>query len=434
MSPVPVSLPFADRAAAGRALAARVRDGAGDLVDPVVLALPRGGVPVAAELAADLGAPLDVLLVRKIGLPSSPELGVGALAEDGTVAYDHAAMARLGIGAGTLSGVVETERGELERRLQAYRGDRPGPVLTGRDVIVVDDGVATGGTARAALRAVRRKHPARTVLAVPVAAPDALESLRDEADEIAALSVPVNFHSVGEWYRDFGQLDDAAVRAALERGGPRARSVRLGAARERIDAELTVPGGARGAAVVAARRGATGARLGEVAAAVAASGPAVLALDPVTGSDDDPGGPDAPYARPADTGGRILQGLRWLRDAVEAAQGPVALYGAGEAAPGALAAAAEADPGVSAVVVLGGRIDLAEPYLHRVTAPVLVLVPGDDSFVRELAEWTASRLGGPAEIRTVSGAEQLLPGGDESRAAGEAAAEWFRTRGGIGSP
>lgn len=214
MNPLPVSLPFTDRAAAGRRLAERVRSHAAE--NPVVLALPRGGVPVGAELARSLGLPLDVVVVRKIGVPGHTELGVGAIAEDGHVCFDDAALAKLRLTREHLAHTVEIERAELDRRLDAYRRGRPAADLRGRDVIVVDDGVATGGTARAALRMVHRRNPARVLLAVPVAAQSAIDALRGEADRIVALAVPENFRAVGEWYSDFGQLSDHQVMALMD--------------------------------------------------------------------------------------------------------------------------------------------------------------------------------------------------------------------------
>ena len=214
---------FADRSDAGRQLAARLLPLAGE--QPLVLGLPRGGVPVAAEIAAVLGAPLEILAVRKLGAPHNPEYGIGAIAEGGSKILDPEALALLGISNGTLRGIVERERAELERRVEAYRGDRPRPSLRDRTVIVVDDGVATGVTDTAALRAVRRDGPRRLVLAVPVCAPDSLARLREEADEVVCLTAPPQLRGVGEWYADFGQVSDDEVVAALGR----ARSRRIAA-------------------------------------------------------------------------------------------------------------------------------------------------------------------------------------------------------------
>ncbi|MEU6729141.1 phosphoribosyltransferase family protein [Nonomuraea wenchangensis] len=198
---------FADRAEAGRRLAERLLD----VHDPVVLALPRGGVAVAAPIARRLGVPLDVLVTRKIGYPRQPELGVGAVAEGGEPVFDRTLLRRLGMTPESVADVVEQERRELARRVRVYRGDRPLPALAGREVIVVDDGLATGGTARAALRAVAAAGPARVTLAVPVGALSTVESLRHEADEVVALLTPVDFRAVGQWYVHFEQLSDADV-------------------------------------------------------------------------------------------------------------------------------------------------------------------------------------------------------------------------------
>ena len=201
---------------------------------PRVFALPRGGVPVAAGVASAVGATLDVLMVRKIGHPAAPELGLGAIAEDGRGGaaepyFDPGMLATVGLTAADLAVVVDRERAELARRLVVYARRGPGggagpPAVPGRDlagelVIVVDDGLATGVTARAALRAVRARGAARTVLAVPVAAPSAAEAIKKETDEVVTLVTPRRFRSVGEWYVDFGQLTDADVLTILSSWG-----------------------------------------------------------------------------------------------------------------------------------------------------------------------------------------------------------------------
>jgi putative phosphoribosyl transferase len=179
-------------------------------------------VAVAREVADALAAPLDVLVTRKIGYPPQPELGVGAIAEGGEPVYDDALLGRLRLSRGELEPVVERERAELARRVQVYRRGRPPPEVSGRMVLVVDDGLATGVTARAALRALRARLAGRIVLAVPVAAPSSAAALRREADEVIALTAPAGFRSVGEWYAAFPQLDDAEVLALLD-GGQDAR-------------------------------------------------------------------------------------------------------------------------------------------------------------------------------------------------------------------
>ncbi|MGW0806424.1 phosphoribosyltransferase [Nonomuraea sp. NPDC002799] len=204
---------FADRAEAGALLAERLQD----VRDPVVLALPRGGVAVAVPIARRLGVPLDVLVTRKIGYPPAPELGVGAIAEGGEPVFDLQLLRRLDMTPESVADVVEQERDELARRVRVYRGDHPLPALGGREVIVVDDGLATGGTARAALRAVATAGPARVTLAVPVGALETVRSLEAEADEVVVLMTPLDFRAVGQWYVRFDQLSDDDVLELLGR-------------------------------------------------------------------------------------------------------------------------------------------------------------------------------------------------------------------------
>ncbi|QKV98874.1 phosphoribosyltransferase [Streptomyces sp. NA02536] len=208
---------FRDRRQAGRELAARLRErrDEGALPDPVVLALPRGGVAVAAEVARALDAPLDVLVVRKIGAPFHEEFGVGAMAGDGVPVVDEDSLLRLGLSESDLAAVVARERAELRRREERYRQGRPPPDTRGRTVIVVDDGLATGSTARAALRALRARDPGRLVLAVPVGAAEGLALMRSEADEVLCLHEPAAFMAVGQWYEEFDQLTDEDVLDAL---------------------------------------------------------------------------------------------------------------------------------------------------------------------------------------------------------------------------
>ncbi|MFE6281168.1 phosphoribosyltransferase [Streptomyces sp. NPDC057877] len=211
---------FHDRRQAGQELAARLRilQEKGALAHPVVLALPRGGVPVAREVAEALEAPWDVLVARKIGAPFQEELGVGAIVGDEPPVFDPVTLDRLGLSESALADVVRRERTELHRRDQLYRRGRPRPDLRGRTVIVVDDGLATGATARAAVRWVRGQEPEQVVLAVPVASPEAADLLRTEVDDVVCVTRPSGFMAVGAWYENFDQLTDDDVLAALEDG------------------------------------------------------------------------------------------------------------------------------------------------------------------------------------------------------------------------
>src|SRR4051794_35756455 len=207
---------FRDRAQAGRQLAARLTAYAGR-PDVLVLALPRGGVPVGYEVARALRAPLDVFLVRKLGVPGQEELAMGAIASGGVRVLNEEVVRTLGIPDEVVDAVAAQEQRELERRDRLYRGKRPAPQVEGRTVILVDDGLATGSTMRAAVAALRRQRPARIVVAVPVGAPQTCEDFQYEADEAVCARTPEPFHAVGAWYEDFSQTTDEEVRDLLGR-------------------------------------------------------------------------------------------------------------------------------------------------------------------------------------------------------------------------
>ena len=211
---------FADRREAGRELAARLREYAGR-PDVVVLALPRGGVPVAYEIAVALEAPLDILLVRKLGAPGQPELAMGAIATGDVCVLNRGLMRELGVGREELERVYATELEELHRRERAYRGTRPMPPLAGRTVILVDDGLATGATMLAAVTALDQQDVARVIVAVPVASRESVRGLVDEGRPVVALMVPEPFIGVGRWFVDFAPTSDEEVLALLESGWSR---------------------------------------------------------------------------------------------------------------------------------------------------------------------------------------------------------------------
>jgi predicted phosphoribosyltransferase len=207
---------FRNRMDAGRRLAASLDPWAGR-ADVLVLALPRGGVPVGFEVARRLRAPLDVFMVRKLGVPFHEELAMGAIASGGVRVLNPDIVQGLGIGEDVLGSIEARERAELARRERTYRGDRPPLDVRGRTVILVDDGLATGATMRAAVAALRRLEPARVIVAVPVAAPEICEQLRAEADDVICAMTPPSLVAVGQVYEDFSQTTDEEVRALLSR-------------------------------------------------------------------------------------------------------------------------------------------------------------------------------------------------------------------------
>jgi putative phosphoribosyl transferase len=214
---------FRDRADAGRELAGQLA--ATQLAAPLILGLPRGGIPVAAEVAAELDAPLEAFVAQKIGAPGHEELGVGAVAEGLSEPVISPVAADIGLSPADVRGLAGAARAEVSRRVDRYRGGRPLPTVANRDVVVVDDGLATGITAEAALRALHKRGAARVILAVPVGAPQTVDRLAAVADEVICAEMPPFFQAVGQWYRDFSALtDDEVVRYLASGAGGQAES------------------------------------------------------------------------------------------------------------------------------------------------------------------------------------------------------------------
>lgn len=386
LRPPPDGLRFADRHDAGRRLAGllgRFRD-----EHPVVVGIPRGGVPVAAEVARALGAALDVVVVRKIGAPNNPEYAIGALAEGGISIVSDEAVRALRLGAAELDALVGRTQAELADRLRRYRGDRAPLPVEGRTVLLVDDGLATGRSARAAAQALRRRRAARVVLAVPVAAPSSVEALHDCVDEVVCVEMPADLWAIGLWYDDFHPILDSEVAMLLEEDGVSdpalAREVTVEAGSGLVLAgDLTLPTGSRG--VVAFAHGSGSSRLSPrnraVAAALNQAGIGTLLFDLLTPSEE------VDRAKVFDIpllAQRLVAASGWLRRQPETRELPLGYFGASTGAAAALVAAAEIGPEVSAVVSRGGRPDLAGSRLSDVVAPTLLIVGGDDSQVLEL--------------------------------------------------
>lgn len=214
MSSNRISVPIKNREVAGQSLAEALQSYQGRK-DLLVLALPRGGVPVAYEVARQLAAPLDLMLVRKLGTPGHKELAMGAIASGGYRVINDHIVSSMGISDEAIEREAEEEQVEMERRETTYRGDRPRPEVKGKQVILVDDGVATGATIRAAIVALRKQDPAGVIVAVPVAPPDTVEKLRQEADEVICPATPEPFNAIGAWYVEFPQVSDSEVQEFL---------------------------------------------------------------------------------------------------------------------------------------------------------------------------------------------------------------------------
>jgi putative phosphoribosyl transferase len=404
----------------------------------VVLGLPRGGVPVAAEVADALGAPLDVIVVRKLGVPSQPELGMGAIGEDGVRVLDLEMVRRAGVTPSAVEVVEHRERAELERRVQRFRGDRPPVPIEGRTAIIVDDGVATGGTARAAVQVARAHGAARVVLAVPIAAPEAVRDLAGVADDVIALETPEFMRAIGYWYDDFTQTSDEDVVALLSRahertaaGSPSGRvttaqvlHVTIPVGRVTLAGRLDVPPSSRGLVVFVHGSGSSrlSPRNRHVAGYLGASGFATLLFDLLTADEERARRNVFDIELLAD---RLRSVTSWLAGQHEVRGLPIGYFGASTGAAAALVAAADPDAPVAAVVSRGGRPDLAGQYLEAVQAPTLLIVGSEDREVLALNRAAAARMSCTREIRVVTGATHLFgePGALDRVA--QLAGEWF---------
>jgi putative phosphoribosyl transferase len=425
-------VPFQDRRDAGRQLGRRMAPLAGR--DVVVLGLPRGGVPVAAEVARALGAPLDVVLVRKLGLPRRPELAMGAVGEDGVVVLNEDVLEAARVDEATLAEVERRERAELERRARQLRGDRPRLSLEGRTAVVVDDGVATGATARAACEVVRAHGAARVVLAVPVGSPHALADIAPTVDEVVCLDSPQRFAAVGQAYADFRATEEEEVLALLRRPAPapaaqvptpRDEDVVTDAGPDGLPGHLTVPEHAVGLVVFAHGTGSGrhSPRNRAVAEVLHCAGMATLLVDLLTPAEETARGPVFDVELLA---GRLGAVARWATAEPSCAGLPLGYFGASTGAAAALVAAAR-DDAVRAVVSRGGRPDLAGPALAEVRAPTLLVVGGHDEQVLELNREAQARLRCTNRLAVVPGASHLFEEPGTLRAAAELARDWFAT-------
>ena len=433
---------FADRDDAGRRLAARLEHLRGEPV--VVLGLPRGGVPVASQVAQALGAALDVIVVRKLGVPFQPELGMGAVGEDGVRVINPAIIDRAGVPETEVAAVQAREQAAVEARAARYRAGRPRQPLEGRVAVVVDDGIATGSTARAACQIARALGAARVVLAVPVAPPGWQARIGADADELVCVGTPEGFFAIGQFYAEFPQVSDEEVIACLDRAAappspaqagtappastadPPARSeeVEPHAGAVRLAGYLAVPANSRGIVVFAHGSGSSrhSSRNRHVAGILNDAGLGTLLFDLLTPEEE------LHRANVFDIGllaGRLAEVTGWLRAQPRAAQAAIGYFGASTGAAAALRAAAEPGAGIAAVVSRGGRPDLARPRLAAVTAPTLLIVGGHDEVVLDLNRRAQAELRCENDLAVVPGATHLFEEPGTLAAAAGLARDWF---------
>ncbi|HVB45922.1 MAG TPA: phosphoribosyltransferase family protein [Streptosporangiaceae bacterium] len=435
---------FTDRTDAGRRLAEQLeylRDS-----DVVVLGLPRGGVPVAFEVAQALSAPLDVLVVRKLGVPFQPELAMGAIGEGGVRVLNEDVIRRAGITDQEIAVVEERERADLDRQAQQFRAGRAGLDLAGRTVVVVDDGIATGSTASAACQVARQQGAAWVILAVPVGAPDSVAELRSDYDEVVCLEAPASFAAVGTWYQDFSHVPDTEVSELLQRAAkprpatsnhaatqdPQASSgssgrdehVEVQAGALMLAGHLSIPAGAPGTVLFVHGSGSSrhSPRNRFVAEQFNEAGLGTLLFDLLTSAEE----LDRANVFDVETlASRLTAVTSWLRGQPGGVHTAIGYFGASTGAAAALWSAAAPDAHIDAVVSRGGRPDLAEARLSAVRAPTLLIVGERDEIVLDLNREAQRELRCENRLAIVPGATHLFEEPGALQTVTRLAREWF---------
>lgn len=427
---------FANRIEAGRQLADRLTHVRG--TSPVVLGLPRGGVPVAAQVAAALHAPLDVVVVRKLRVPFQPELAMGAIAEGGIRFVDEAMLRAVRVADYELASEEQAESAALDDRIRRLRGTRPPANLTGRTAVVVDDGLATGATARVACRAARARGAARVVLAVPVAPAGWAARLGAVADEYVSVLAPTNLAAVGQYYRDFGPTSDAEVIDLLRAAGASVgadatsgdgrgvdrRAVTIRAGSVELPGLLAVPEHPSGIVVFAHGSGSSrhSPRNSFVAAWLNDAGIGTLLVDLLQADEERVRANVFDIRLLAE---RLIGTTDWVLQQPGLGRLPIGYFGASTGAAAALWAAAAHDGRISAVVSRGGRVDLADMLLHGVHAATLLIVGERDPQVLTLNREAQAELRCDNRLIVVPGASHLFEEPGALQAVAAAAEAWF---------
>jgi putative phosphoribosyl transferase len=402
---------FRDRREAGALLARALKSRAG-WQGAIVLALPRGGVPVAWEVARSLGAPLDIFVVRKLGLPGHEELAMGAIASGGVRFLNEDVVAGYGVSPVLIDTVSAREMRRIEDLEAKYRPSRKAMVVTGRDVIVVDDGLATGASMHAAVIALRRSGVRRITVAVPVGARETCERLEQFADDVVCLLTPRDFRAVGLWYEDFNEVSDEEVRALLQSASSgNATEVEIDARGVPLAGTLSVPHDARGLVLFAHGSGSSrhSPRNRFVAGELCKAKFATLLMDLLTKQEERAEAATGYLRFDIDLlASRLAAATEWTASQQAVRDLPIGYFGASTGAAAALVASVDQKQRVTTIVSRGGRPDLAGDSLPHVTAPTLLIVGSRDEQVLELNRKAKSRMNCPVEIRIVPGATHLF--------------------------
>jgi putative phosphoribosyl transferase len=449
---------FQDRADAGRRLAVQLRAYA-NRKDVIVLGIPRGGVPVAFEVAKALEAPLEIFISRKLGVPGQEELAFGAVASGGVRVLDREIVEGVGISPAQIDQITERAKKELERREKLYRGARLPRQVEGKTVILVDDGIATGSSMHAAIKALRQRNPARIVVAVPVAPLSTCSRLRPVVDELVCASTPKYFYAIGQFYQDFSQVADEEVTELLQRaaksdlqkvveddpGGPERSATMNPGRRSELDADrrevsidvegvtlegsLAVPKGAEGLVLFAHGSGSSrhSPRNRYVAQILRSQGVATLLFDLLTRKEESIDQYTAELRFDIPFLAKRLMGVtKWIMNSPEMKNLKMGYFGASTGAAAALVAAAELPEVVSAVVSRGGRPDLAQDALGAVRASTLLIVGGADEPVIGMNQEAMAKLRcAEKKLVIIPGATHLFEESGTLEEVARIAAEWF---------
>jgi putative phosphoribosyl transferase len=415
---------FANRSEAGKRLAARLAHLRGE--DVVVLGLPRGGVAVAAEVARGLHAQLDIIIVRKLGVPVQPELGLGAIGEGGARVINPDVVRFARLTEQDIAEVEERERAVLRQRAQRLRGDRPHVTLAGRTAVVVDDGIATGSTARAACQVARAQGARRVMLAVPVAPPSSVSLLAQDADEVVCLETPGHFMAIGEWYEDFSQTSEEQVAALLREAAAAAADaeVMVASGNVPLPGHLTIPRPGADMVIFAHGSGSSyrSPRNRLVAGTLHKAGLGTLLFDLLTSDEQ---GERANVFNIGLLAERLSGATAWLRDRLPGPDTGIGYFGASTGAAAALVAAATRGSEIGAVVSRGGRPDLAMGHLASVQAPTLLIVGSRDELVLAENRRAAGHLHCENRVAVVPGATHLFEEPGTLEQVASLARDWF---------